>query len=95
MILDEKKIAELCRAHDIALLRLFGSTVRGEERGDSDIDLLVRFSTRKTLIDLIRIEEAFEEALGRNVDMVTEAALSPYIRDRVLREARVLYERAA
>jgi uncharacterized protein len=95
MTFDYQKIADLCRAHDIALLRIFGSAARGEERDDSDVDLLVRFSGRKTLLDLIRIEEEFERALGRKVDLVTEAALSPYIRDRVLQEARVLYEFAA
>ncbi len=95
MIIDVKRIAELCRAHDIGLLRVFGSVARGEEGPDSDLDLLVRFDKRKTLLDLIAIEDEFGLALGRKVDLVTEGALSPYIKDRVLREARVLYEHAA
>ena len=95
MTIDQKRIADLCRMHDIILLSVFGSVVRGEDHLGSDMDLLVRFGRRKTLIDLIGIEEQFEQALGRKVDLVTEAALSPFMRDRVLLEARVIYERAA
>ena len=95
MTIDQKRIADLCRMHDIILLSVFGSVARGEDHLGSDIDLLVRFGRRKTLIDLIGIEEQFEQALGRKVDLVTEAALSPFRRDHVLLEARVIYERAA
>ncbi|MGH7462583.1 MAG: type VII toxin-antitoxin system MntA family adenylyltransferase antitoxin [Pseudomonas sp.] len=95
MTIDQNRIADLCRTHDIVLLRVFGSVARGEDREGSDVDLLVRFGKRKSLIDLIGIEEEFEQALGRRVDLVTEAALSPFMRDRVLQEARVIYERAA
>lgn len=94
MRISPELIISLCRENDIAALRLFGSTARGEEREESDVDLLVRFSERKSLLDLIRIEEQFERALGRKVDLVTEGALSPYLRDRILRDSRVLYERA-
>ena len=94
MLLDTERIARLCEANGIATLRVFGSFARGEEREDSDVDLLVRFADRKTLLDLVRIEEEFEHALGRKVDLVTEGGLHPRLRDRVLRDARVLYERA-
>ena len=94
MILDSARIAELCEANGIATLRVFGSVARGDDRADSDVDLLVRFAGRKTLLDLVRVEEEFERALGRKVDLVTEGGLHPRLRDRVLRDARVLYERA-
>jgi len=68
---------------------------RGEETEESDVDLLVRFARPKSLLDLVRIEREFSEALGRRVDLLTEGALSPYLRERILGEAAVLYERAA
>ena len=94
MVLDTKRIISLCAANGIAALRVFGSVARGEDREDSDVDLLVRFADRKTLLDLVRIEEEFERALGRKVDLVTEGGLHPRLRDRVFRDAQVLYERA-
>jgi uncharacterized protein len=95
MNLDLDLLAKLCQRHGVRRLRLFGSFSRGEESDASDVDLLADFMERKSLLDLVRIEREFSEALGRNVDLVTEGALSPYLRDRVLREARLVYERAA
>lgn len=92
--INQERLEELCRRHDIALLRIFGSAARDEESAESDVDFLVEFTTRKSLLDLVRAERELAELVGRPVDMVTENALSPYLRDRVLQTARVLYERA-
>lgn len=51
-------------------------------------------ATRKSLVDLVRAERDLSRLVGRPVDLVTEDALSPYLRDRVLKSARVLYDRA-
>jgi len=65
---------------------------RGEATEQSDIDLLVRFSKRKSLLALVRLEREASAVLGRKVDLLTEAAISPYLRDRIKRELRVIYE---
>jgi hypothetical protein len=95
MKIDRERVEEICRRNDIDTLLLFGSVARGEETEESDVDLLVRFARPKSLLDLVRIEREFSEALGRRVDLLTEGALSPYLRERILGEAAVLYERAA
>jgi predicted nucleotidyltransferase len=95
MKIDLAAVARICEANDIVKLRIFGSVARGEDRPESDIDLIADFGAPKSLLDLVRIQEEFAEALGQSVDLLTEAALSPYIRPHVLPEARVLYERAA
>jgi predicted nucleotidyltransferase len=95
MILDPKIVERICARNDIARLSVFGSVARGHGRPDSDLDLLAEFARPKSLLDLVGIEQEFEDALGRKVDLLTPAALSPYIRDQVFREARVLYERPA
>ena len=95
MRIDRNRLEEICRRNDIEVLLLFGSVARGEDTEQSDVDLLVRFSERKSLLDLVRIEREFSEALGRKVDLLTEGSLSPYLRDQLLGEAAVLYERAA
>ena len=88
---DEAGLAALCRRHGIERLRLFGSAVRGEERPDSDLDLLVGFREVKSLIEIVRIERDLAAYFGRSVDLVTEGELSPYIREEVLAQAAPLY----
>jgi predicted nucleotidyltransferase len=95
MTMDPNLLAELCERNDIQRLRVFGSVARGEETASSDIDFLADFSRRKSLLDLVRIEREFSERLGRRIDLLTEAALSPYLRERILAESQVVYERAA
>ena len=70
---------------------LFGSYVLGKADEYSDIDLIVRFSKRKSLLAMVRLERELTEALGRKVDLLTEAAISPYMRERVLKEMQVVY----
>ena len=71
---------------------MFGSLVRGEATAKSDIDLLVEFSKRKSLLNVVALERQLSTALGRQVDVLTEAALSPYLRERIMREVQVIYE---
>jgi uncharacterized protein len=95
MKLDASLLAALCQKHDVARLRVFGSVARGEDSPQSDVDLLVEFTKPKSLVDLVGIEFEFGEALGRRVDLLTPASLSPYMRDQVLSEARDVYVRPA
>jgi predicted nucleotidyltransferase len=89
--LNTDEIANICQENDVAMLAVFGSVARGEATEQSDIDLLVRFSERKGLLALVRLERVFSETLGRKVDLLTEAAISPYIRDHILNDLQVLY----
>ena len=77
---------------DIEMLGVFGSVARGDDDAASDIDLLVRFKKPVGLLDLIEIEERFAKALGRTVDLGTEASLHPLIKANVAEELKVLYE---
>ena len=89
---DTSKLIEICRNNDVAMIGVFGSVARGEATAQSDIDLLVRFSKDKSLLALVALERQISTALSRKVDLLTEAAISPYIRDRVKRELQVIYE---
>ena len=81
------KIASILRRHDVVYAAAFGSTVRGDARPDSDLDLLIDFGpVRKTLFDLAALKEEMEAALERPVDLVTLRSLDPLIRSRVLNE---------
>ena len=71
-------------AHDV---RVFGSVVRGEAHGSSDVDLLVRLDEDRSLLDHVALKQDLEELLGTQVDVVTERALHRLLRDRILQEA--------
>jgi uncharacterized protein len=85
-------LADICHQHDVAKLSLFGSTARGEAIEHSDVDLLVQFSKKKSLLTLVELEQTLSTAIGRKVDLVTESSLSPHLRDNILHDAQILYE---
>jgi hypothetical protein len=51
----------------------------------------VKFSKRKSLLDLVKIERKLSEVLDRKVDLVTEASVSPYMIDNIRKELKVIY----
>jgi hypothetical protein len=91
---DFEKVIDVCRAHGTRKITLFGSFVRGEADPDSDVDLIVAFSGPTGLLALVRLERELSEVLGRGVDLLTEESISPYLRERIQREQRVIYEAA-
>jgi predicted nucleotidyltransferase len=64
---------------------------RGEATKKSDIDLLVKFGKRKSLLSVVKLERELSLALGRKVDLLTESALSPYIRGHILGDLVTVY----
>lgn len=92
-ILDNNKLFEIYKKEDVSFLGVFGSFVRGTNTEQSDIDLIVRFSKAKSLMDLVRIEREFTSVLGTKVDLLTESSISPYLRNRIIDEMEVVYER--
>jgi len=92
---DDSRLAAICRRHGVRQLRLFGSAARGEESHDSDIDLIADFAGPTGFFGLIRCEDELAAFFGRSVDLLTEGGLSPYMRDDVIAEARVIFDDAA
>jgi predicted nucleotidyltransferase len=92
---DRNRLAEICRRHDVTRLRVFGSAARGEETPESDIDILVDFGVPKGFFELIRLEHELEAFFGRPVDLLTEAGLSPFLKEPILSNSSVLFDAAA
>jgi predicted nucleotidyltransferase len=90
---DRAALARLCRRHRIRRLALFGSVLKGIDRPDSDVDLLVEFEAGAVpgLIGLAAIEAELSALLARRVDLRTPQELSPYFREAVAREAEVQF----
>ena len=89
---DTDKVISLCRKYDANMIGMFGSMARGESTPTSDIDLLIAFSKPKSLLEIVRLERELSALLGRKVDLLTKDAISPYLRDKIMRELKVLYE---
>jgi len=88
----EKILVDILSRHDASRIAIFGSRVRGEERPDSDLDVLVSFGRAKSLLRLIAIERELSESLGIKVDLLTETALSPHLRERIQPQLKVLLQ---
>jgi uncharacterized protein len=92
---DAEALAAVCRRHHIRRLSLFGSTLKGRNRPDSDVDLLVEFEpdAKPTLLTMVKIELELSPLLGgRKVDLRTAQDLSRYFRDEIVRSAEPQYE---
>ncbi len=88
---DVHSLIKICRENDVTSVSLFGSMARGDATEKSDIDLLVKFGKRKSLLSVVKLERQLAMALGRKVDLITEGALSPYIRDNILNDLETIY----
>src|SRR5260370_33874631 len=84
------EILRAAERHGASNVRLFGSVARAESDEGSDVDLLVEMEPGRSLLDLIALEQELEQILGVDVDVLTTASLSPYMRADVEREARSL-----
>lgn len=82
-----EEIINIAKKNGAKNVRVFGSMSRGEGSAQSDLDIIVEMQSGSSLLDIIAIKQDIEDLLGRKVDVVTEASISPYIRDEVLKEA--------
>ena len=90
-IIEEHRneILEIARRNGATNVRVFGSVARGEDDGESDVDILCEMH-EGSLLDLARFQRQLAEALQIRVDVVTERGLRPRVRETVLSEARPL-----
>jgi len=94
LAITDEKLARFCRKQHIRRLSLFGSTLAGTAKPESDIDLLVEFEPGREpgLLGLALMEAELAAMLGgKKVDLRTPQDLSRYFRDQVLRAAEVQY----
>lgn len=85
-----RKIASFLEKYGATKVAVFGSYVRGEEKPESDIDILVEFAEQKSLLTLVKIELELSDYLGIKVDLLTEKSISPYLIDGIKKEAKVI-----
>jgi predicted nucleotidyltransferase len=82
----QEKALPILQRNGIKRAAFFGSIVRGEMTDESDIDILIEFEGRKSLLDLEGLKLDLEDALQRRVDLLTYRSLHPMLKDRILAE---------
>lgn len=80
------RIAGIALRCGISNIRIFGSAVR-EGSVPDDLDLLVTVEPGRSLLDFVAFSQDVGELLGMRIDVVSDKAISPYMRDRILSEA--------
>jgi predicted nucleotidyltransferase len=77
------------RAQGVAHAALFGSVARGDQRPDSDIDIMIELdpAARVTMFDYVDIKEYIESLFQGRVDVVNRDGLKPFVRPRAASDA--------
>jgi predicted nucleotidyltransferase len=83
-------LPELKEKYHVSYLGVFGSYVRGEQKPESDLDILVEFSRTPTIFKFVNLENYLSEALGVKVDLVMKDALKPNIGKHILNEVEAV-----
>jgi len=86
----KNKIMPVLKKYDVKKASFFGSFARGEATVKSDIDLLVEFRGKKSLLDLSGLKIELEELLKRKVDVLTYKSIYPLLKERILREQETI-----
>ncbi len=81
-----KKILPLLKKNKVSRAGIFGSYARGEQKKNSDIDILVKISEDISLLDFIGLKLKLEEILGRKIDLVEYSTIKSRIRNQILNE---------
>jgi len=84
------EILDVAARHGARNVRVFGSVARGDDHEGSDVDVLIDVEPGRTLLDVIALEQDLQQLLGRNVEVLTDGGLSPYLQQRILAEAAAL-----
>jgi len=90
-----QQIAEYFKTQPVVKAWLFGSFARGEEREDSDVDILVEYdeNARISLLTISHMMGELERSIGRRVDLIEEGCLLPFAVESANSDKQLIYER--
>lgn len=81
---------ELEKNFKVKTIAIFGSYVRNEQKGKSDIDILVEFKTSVSLLHIVSLENYFSDILGIKADVVPKKNIRKELRETIIKEAFAL-----
>lgn len=89
------KITPILENEGVIKAAIFGSHAIGDAKKNSDVDLLVEFMGEKSLFDLVGFKLDLEGVLKKKVDVLTYRSIHPLLRDIILKEQKVIYEKGS
>lgn len=89
----KKQIIPILKRQGITKAALFGSVVRDEAKKTSDIDILIRYKGQKSLMDLVRLQFELGKKIGKKVDLLTYNSIHPLLKNIILNEQKIIYEK--
>lgn len=89
----KRKIIPILKRQGVTRAALFGSASRGEMKKKSDIDILVKLKKGKSLFDFVGLKLELEDKLGKKVDLVMYGAIKPRLKDIILKDEKIIYEK--
>jgi hypothetical protein len=88
----KNKIKPILKRNDVKKAAIFGSVARGEDRKNSDIDILIEYKNDdKSLLDFVGLKLELEKKLKRKVDLAEYSMIRPRIKGRILEEQIYIY----
>jgi predicted nucleotidyltransferase len=90
-----KKVLSALAKHGIKKVAVFGSYARSDMNSKSDPDIVVQFTRRKSLLDIVKIERELGEKTGVKVDLQTKNSLSPYLKPYIDKDLLTIYQRVS
>lgn len=87
LVAKRSEVIEAAARHGAFNVRLFGSAAIDEMTAASDLDILVDMAPGRSLLDQVALQLELEEILGRRVDVVVVGGISPYLEQRIIKEA--------
>ncbi len=82
----KKIIVPILKRNGVVKAGIFGSYARGEAKKNSDLDILIKFKGRKSLLDLVGVKQDIEEKMGKKVDVVEYSTIHPLLKEQILHE---------
>lgn len=89
--ISKEKLVHLAKKNQITYLGLFGSYARGEARANSDVDMLVEFGKRISLMDLVRVEREMGDAIQKKVDLIPKNSVNKYVKPYIMKDLITVY----
>lgn len=89
----QARIIPILRDQGVVKAAIFGSYITRKAKKDSDVDLLVEFSGKKSLFDIVGLKLALEKVLKKEVDLLTYKSIHPLLKDIILNQQLTIYEK--
>lgn len=89
---DISNIIQILQGYKVKKAALFGSYARGDNNEKSDIDILIEPANGTTLFDMAGMQIDLQDSLKKSVDVVTYGSINPMLKDKILKDEKVIYQ---